>query len=195
VLRSWVDDYGLSRSVRRLEDALAQKLCEKALRVVGDHHGRTPRDLRPGGVENPRLVLPLEALRGLVIEAEQLLLLAKEAYLANGRPAVAHRDELDSGVCGLHDQLPPRLVVANQPDQHRLTPEGRDVAGGVACSSKDGTRRGHGQHGYWGLRRDAGAVACQVLVQDDIAEHEHLMVRKTSENAAQRPSHDRFHSV
>jgi hypothetical protein len=140
--------------------------------VVGhddDVAGLEPR--RKGAQEIPRAGVG-DRRRVLVVDAEQLLLLADHPHLARSRPAVAERNEIDAEAGAARGHAQTSGIIAHEPDQRRHAAKADHVGCRIARPAQGGSLARVAENWHGGLRRDARRLAYEILVGNHVADNE-----------------------
>ena len=176
-----VDDEDSAAPCQRPGDAGA----DRAVAVVADDDG--------GGSEGPEPFgeLALRRLAGCLavalVEPGDELSLGDEPALDDRVPALLDEEAAgaDSGLLECCSEAPAGFVVADDREEFDGGTQGREVGREVAGSAGDRVGAGDGDGGHRCLARDPRRAAVQVLVEQDVADHDHGQITRHVEDGGE----------
>ena len=206
-----IDQHRNPPLLRRREQRGEQVRREEPLFVVGDEDrlGRGGGERRLHPLQSAVLPFLLEGTVLFPIDAEHLLATATRVLdaaehprLRRGRPIRADKKTRvrDAKVAKPIGQGAPRRVVADQTADRDLRPENHEVLHHRARTARAMLAVAHAQHRHRRLRRDAGDVPPQILIEDEIPDHEQsrgaeFVQRRQAHRASSRPDSSRARST
>ena len=181
-----IDHDRLAEPPRRVDDGADDARGQHALGVVGQHHGADLRQRRFGIGDDRSLALRAGRRGGLPIGAHQMrrVMLGDEAHLARGLPRlVDHQIGHDRAVelAERVGQRQARLVVADQTDENASRAERGDIARHIAGAADLDLAVPDREHRRRRLRRNARDFAIDEIVEHEIADAEHGLLRNKLE--------------
>ena len=178
MLRTRIDDDFEIDVMGACDDRVRDRLRQEPLGVVGDHDDVARSDGGVEQLENLRLDRGGRRLDVLVIESDDLLMLAHHTGLAKRRQPVIDGEQIDAGVPRTALQGSSPFVVADQRNQRGAAAQRHNVRGGVRGAAKHVSGRVDLQHRHWRFRRNPAAIADQVLIEDGVTDDQHAAMRE-----------------
>ena len=169
-----IDDHRLAGRIGRLKQTPDQRRRQHALGVIRQHHRIRPRQCGECRLQQRLLGFGIRRPRLFPVGAQQMrgVMLRHEPHLARGRArSVNDKRGRDAGLGGERRlQRAAGIVLADQADKDAMRAEARDIARDIAGAADHHLAALDCDHRRRRLRRDAGDLAIDEVVQHQVAD-------------------------